>query len=1454
MKTKAKVTLNKLYSLFFIILFSTSLLYAIEVDDLQIVPKVVLDTNGYGSDIALNPTDKTLHVAWARGGDLYYSFRNVVGNWSVPEKVPDGGIVLYGEDDHGNEGTCSTISVSPDGTVHLVYTERAGNVWYVKGKAGNWSAPVKISSSSSLKANFDMIEANGSLYVVWEEGVADYQYMCSNINGVWGAPKNLGRGEYTYLTKNNNGRVYFLGRSRDTIRNARFGYLDAGQTSMTWVSGATDAVVRLCDAPNVAVHNGKLYLAWGDVTGGDGPEKVELYCGAANEPGTTWNTKLGGSDPLYYENTGSPHPRVEVFKDGTVLFMNGRRMDTRFMIWNGSQWSATRQAPWLSGKPNLVSDGETVWVTTSELPGTEVSVSGISLPDPDISDNFQIIAKNIFDNGGFSGDIALNPLNGQVQSAWVHDGNIRFRMRTADGDWETVSTIPGNNLEVYGQDEYNLPQQCLAIDIDAQGVTHLAFTTNDGDVYYISGTPGNWSAPELVEDRQPFTLYPDIITVDNYIYIVYQDISGGAIRMAEKKNGAWQPAVAIGPGSYPSLSRGGNGLVYLVYRSASGQKNARFAYRVPGQTEWIFNDSITDAVDELGGSLAMTAGRDKIFLGWNNNSEQSGDFKSQIYCAVADEPGLTWTSKLGQVTPIYYENTSMPIIRTAVYSDDNLVLFNGRRKTPRFTVWDGLTWSKTRGLPWKEGYTQIVCDGRTAWVIASCISTQADEVSVTGIRNTDAAKYNFSNANPVITTNPDTLAAANTLWLYSCNATDDDDTPLTWSLVFHPTGMTMNAADGQVSWTPTAAHMTEDAWNKGAGVHLVGVKVKDTEGGYATQYFWLHVTETNHTPVITSTPVPQAFVDSLYQYQVTAEDQDGDAITFLLQQGPTGMSINSASGLLTWTPDDAQTGNQEITIKARDSKSAEDTQNFTITVTKIYTPPVAQFVADNTTGLAPFTVSFTDQSTGDITAWQWDFGDSTTSSLQNPQHTYTTPGVFTVTLSVTGPAGNMSIVKENYIQVFSSVLNANFSAYPVTGPAPLTVQFADSSHGDITTWQWDFGDSTGSAMQNPQHTFTLSGLYTVKLKISGPAGVDSLVEVDYINVLGTELVADFAAVPRQGLAPLTVQFSDSSQGEITSWLWDFGDSNQSTLQNPEHTFTEPGAYTIKLKITGPTGSDSLLRQDYINVYNAEMVPAFGAAPRTGIVPLTVQFSDSSQGDITAWEWDFGDSQTSALQNPEHTYTTTGSFTVRLKITGPAGTHSLIKENFLVVTLPPPVARFGAAPLEGSVPLSVQFADSSQGNITTWFWSFGDNTFTYNQNPQHIYFGEGLFTVSLVVSGPDGADTLTIPDMIHAHPFNGIQKDEALPTEFALLQNYPNPFNLQTTIEYQLPKNSRVSIRVYDINGKLVNVLQERQQSAGAYKLDWYGVDLGGQVCPSGVYIVQLKTNGFTAEKKVILLK
>ncbi len=146
------------------------------------------------------------------------------------------------------------------------------------------------------------------------------------------------------------------------------------------------------------------------------------------------------------------------------------------------------------------------------------------------------------------------------------------------------------------------------------------------------------------------------------------------------------------------------------------------------------------------------------------------------------------------------------------------------------------------------------------------------------------------------------------------------------------------------------------------------------------------------------------------------------------------------------------------------------------------TPPVAGFAADVTTGKAPLTVTFADQSTNSPTAWSWDFGDSGTSTLQNPVYTYAAAGTYTVTLTVSNGDGSNKMVKTNYITVNPKTPPvAGFAADVTTGKAPLTVTFTDQSTNSPTAWAWDFGDSGTSTLQNPAHTYTAAGTYTVTL-------------------------------------------------------------------------------------------------------------------------------------------------------------------------------------------------------------------------------------------------------------------------------------------------------------------------------------------------------------------------------------
>ncbi|MDD4455400.1 MAG: PKD domain-containing protein, partial [Candidatus Methanomethylophilaceae archaeon] len=151
------------------------------------------------------------------------------------------------------------------------------------------------------------------------------------------------------------------------------------------------------------------------------------------------------------------------------------------------------------------------------------------------------------------------------------------------------------------------------------------------------------------------------------------------------------------------------------------------------------------------------------------------------------------------------------------------------------------------------------------------------------------------------------------------------------------------------------------------------------------------------------------------------------------------------------------------------------------------------------------------------------------------------------------------------------------------GTAPLTVRFTDTSTGEITAWLWDFGDGATSTEQNPTHTYTAPGTYTVSLTATNAGGSSTESKTDYITVMAPPPVADFSANVTAGPAPLAVRFTDASTGEITAWSWSFGDGNTSTEQNPVHTYGAPGNYTVNLTISTGSSSGTLSRPGYIIV-------------------------------------------------------------------------------------------------------------------------------------------------------------------------------------------------------------------------------------------------------------------------------
>ncbi|PWR71960.1 PKD domain-containing protein [Methanospirillum lacunae] len=366
-----------------------------------------------------------------------------------------------------------------------------------------------------------------------------------------------------------------------------------------------------------------------------------------------------------------------------------------------------------------------------------------------------------------------------------------------------------------------------------------------------------------------------------------------------------------------------------------------------------------------------------------------------------------------------------------------------------------------------------------------------------------------------------------------------------------------------------------------------------------------------------------------------------------------------------------------------------------IAVTGDIPPPVAMFEATPVSGSAPLTVKFTDLSIGPPTGYYWDFGDATTSNEANPSHTYTGPGSYSVTLTVSNSGGTHTMKRDNYILVGGSPsgIVADFEGTPTSGTAPLTIKFTDKSTGNPTMWIWDFGDGVipmdascaGDSCNNiasPTHTYTAPGVYTVKLTASSQTGgVSTKTKEGYITVSQSGgVVADFEGSPTSGGAPLTVKFTDKSTGSPTMWIWDFGDGvipmdascagdSCNNIASPTHTYTAPGVYTVKLTASSQTGGVSTkTKEGYITVsQSGSIIADFSGTPTSGIAPLTVQFSDRSIGGPIMWAWDFGDGGTDMVANPSHVYRNPGTYTVKLTASNTQSTNSVTKSGYITAS-------------------------------------------------------------------------------------------------------------------------------------------------------------------------------------------
>jgi gliding motility-associated-like protein len=582
---------------------------------------------------------------------------------------------------------------------------------------------------------------------------------------------------------------------------------------------------------------------------------------------------------------------------------------------------------------------------------------------------------------------------------------------------------------------------------------------------------------------------------------------------------------------------------------------------------------------------------------------------------------------------------------------------------------------------------------------------------------------------------------------------------------------------------------------------------------------------------------------------------------------PAGVNGVFAGGVFTisGTPSVAGTFNYTVTTTG---VCASASRSGTIIVNAL---PTANF-SSSLPACESTSITFTDLSianSGNIISWAWDFGDGNTSTVQNPTHTYATPGTYTVTLTVTTDKGCVSVVLSQQITVYSKP-NADFLV-PEVCLSDTWAQFTDLSTATppdvVTAWAWDFGDGGTSTLQNPQHSYTAVGSYNVTLTVTTNRGcTDVIVQTLFVN--GSFPVADFTVQNPAGLCAndsvSIVEASTVFPGTITKVeiYWDnvgapgtFDIDNSPTTgkvyKHKYPTLTTTQTYTIRYRAySGGVCVNDRFRDVIVNaapavVFNVMPSICYDAAPwqippaiaretggvtGTGVFtgpgvstsglftptvagigthrirytftsnagcvdtasnlitvwdtasaridvqalicersPVNFNSSNSSipagNGTITGWNWNFGDpasgaQNTSTLAAPTHLFTGWGPYTVTLSVLTSNGCRSTV--STLPITVNPLARPNFSFPAVSCLPnANVQFTNNStmpDGTPMSYFWDFGDppsgavNNST-GTNPSHTYVGTGPYNVNLEVTSTAGCvhDTTIVLSSIHPAP-------------------------------------------------------------------------------------------------------
>ncbi|MGE0587566.1 MAG: PKD domain-containing protein [Cyclobacteriaceae bacterium] len=486
----------------------------------------------------------------------------------------------------------------------------------------------------------------------------------------------------------------------------------------------------------------------------------------------------------------------------------------------------------------------------------------------------------------------------------------------------------------------------------------------------------------------------------------------------------------------------------------------------------------------------------------------------------------------------------------------------------------------------------------------------------------------------------------------------------------------------------------------------------------------------------------------------------------MIFEASCGASVNFSEEINPKSINYASSGLKTIELKAFNSSSGQYSVDANQLVVSSSTAPDISFTSQNI--CANHDINFSSESvSGGITDYNWDFGDTNTSMLENPTHQYASAGDYEVSLTVTASNGCNNLARENI-----TIYNEPVPDFDLPTIAPICTNqgyiFTNNSTFDLDsnpTWQWEVNGNPVSIDQDLNYSITSATQQDVKLIASIPGCSNEIIK----SILTVEEGPLAGFTFSNDCVETSIEFTNTTAGPVTGYSWDFGDTNMSSQTNGQNTYTGFGVYDVTLTASNAAGCNNSITKP-ITIYSKPQPDFSLDLPPFSCSGSPSQFNDltpnPTDSNLAGWTWSFGDpaSGSSTERNPQYIFSDAGNYDVQLDVITNFGCSNSVQKTINIAQSPPSGFSFNPACVnQGTV-----FTPNAINGINSWQWTIGAATYS-SQSPTHIFSFPSTYNAQLTVTGSNGcvatsSQPITVPT-VPSLDFSASNLCEDQPVEF-----------------------------------------------------------------------------------------